>query len=308
MKIEWAWLGVQHPIPLPDNEIVLEGRERCRVLLIHGLTGTPTEFGYIAHFLHHRGRLAVECRRLVNHGQPIGVLAGTSWEQLHESARAQFLAARAAARRDGVPLVVGGLSLGAVLSLMLAAEYPDDVAGVMGLSPTLFYDGWNVPWTQRLIGLADYLPLKYVLYLREQPPYGLKDEILREKVAASYASAVLGDDTRAAELGYAHFPLRLFCEMRYLIARCIECLPRVRAPLLLLQAEQDDATSPRNSRFILDRVASDRKELVMLANSYHVITADLDRAQVAGAMMRFCLSLAADAPRAASLPEAVGHG
>ena len=178
----------------------------------------------------------------------------------------------------------------------------------MGLSPTLFYDGWNVPWTQRLIGLADYLPIKYVLYLREQAPYGLKDEILRAKVADSYANAVLGDDTHAAQLGYAHFPLRLFCEMRHLIARCIQCLPRVRAPLLLLQAEQDDATSPRNARFILDHVASPRKELVMLANSYHVITADLDRAQVAAAMLRFCLSLAADAPRSAHAPKAASHG
>jgi len=308
VKIEWAWLGAQEAIPVPDNEIVLEGRERCRVLLIHGLTGTPTEFGYIAHFLHHRGGVAVECRRLVNHGQPIGILAGTSWQELLASAREHFLHARAAAQRDGVPLVVGGLSLGAVLSLLLAAEFPDDVAGVMGLSPTLFYDGWNVPWTQRLIGLADYLPLKYVLYLREQPPYGLKDEVLREKVAASYASAVLGDDTNAAQLGYAHFPLRLFCEMRHLIARCIASLPRVRAPLLLLQAEHDDATSPRNARFILERVASGRKELVMLENSYHVITADLERAHVAAAMTRFCLSLAAGAPQAATPAQAVSHG
>ena len=308
VNIEWAWLGAQDPIPVPDNEIVLESHERCRVLLIHGLTGTPTEFGYIAHFMHNRGPMAVECRRLVNHGQPIGVLAGTSWEELLDSARGHFLRARAAAQRDGVPLVVGGLSLGAVLSLLLAAEYPEDVAGVMGLSPTLFYDGWNVPWTQRLITLADFLPLKYFMYLREKPPYGLKDEILREKVAASYANAVLGDDTHAAELGYAHFPLRLFCEMRHLIARCIANLPRVRAPLLLLQAEEDDATSPRNSRFILDRVASGRKELVMLANSYHVITADLERAHVAAAMTRFCLSLAAGVPRATIHVPAARHG
>ena len=292
MKLEWAWLGRQQPIPVPDNEIILEGSAHCRVLLLHGLTGTPAEFGYLAHFLHHRGALTVECRRLINHGQPIGILAGTRWEELLESAREHFVRARAAARKDNASLVVGGLSLGAVLSLLLAAEYPDDVAGVMCLSPTLFYDGWNVPWTERLIGLADYLPIKYFLYLRETSPYGIKDEVLRQRVAAVYGSAVVGEDSDAARLGYAHFPLRLFCEMRHLIARCIKSLPRVRAPLLLLQAEEDDATSVRNSQFIHDRAASTRKQLVLLRNSYHVITADLDRTEVAAAMMQFCVSLA----------------
>ena len=293
MKLEWAWLGKQSRVPEPDNEIVLEGAGPCRVLLLHGLTGTPTEFGYVAHFMHRRGNLSVECRRLVNHGQPIGVLAATRWEELLESARAHLRVASARAREDGVPLAVGGLSLGAVLSLILAAESPELVAGVIGLSPTLFYDGWNVPWTQRLIALADYTPAKYFLYLREQPPYGLKDEALRVKVAATYGTAKLGDDSRAAELGYSHFPLRLFCETRHLIALCIRSLPRVRAPLLLLQAEEDDATSPRNSHFILEHVHARRTELVMLSNSYHVITADLDRAEVARSMTRFCLSLAA---------------
>ena len=296
MTLEWAWLGQQRPVPVPDNEIILAGPARCRILLLHGLTGTPTEFGYIAHFLHNRGALTVECRRLVNHGQPIGILARTRWEELHESAREHFANAREAARRDNVPLVVGGLSLGAVLSLLLAAEYPDDVAGVMCLSPTLFYDGWNVPWTQRLIALADYLPVKYFLYLREKSPYGLKDEILRQRVAAVYENAIIGEDSDAARLGYAHFPLHLFCEMRHLIARCIRSLPAVKAPLLLLQAAEDDATSTRNSQFIHDRVASSRKELVLLKNSYHVITADLDRAEVAAAMTQFCRSLATPPP------------
>jgi carboxylesterase len=292
MKLEWAWLRQRRSVPDPDGEIVLEGQAGCRVLLLHGLTGTPTEFGYIAHFLHKRGGLSVECRRLVNHGQPIAVLARTRWDQLLESARKHFRAARDRARADGVPLAVGGLSLGAILSLLVAAENPDDVAGVMCLSPTLFYDGWNVPWTQRLIGFSDYTPFKYFIYLREQPPYGIKDEVLRRKVAEIYEGAVLGDDSRASEFGYSHFPLRLFCEMRHLIRCCIDSLPRVRAPLLLLQAEHDDATSPRNSRFIHDRVASPRKELVLLQNSYHVITADLERADVASRMMQFCLSLA----------------
>jgi carboxylesterase len=292
VRIEWARLSDHQPVPAPDNEIILEGTTPCRVLLLHGLTGTPAEFGYVAQFLHNRGGLSVECRQLVNHGQPLGVLARTHWKELYASARGHFLTASDAASRQNVPLIVGGLSLGAVLSLLLAAEFPRNTAGVICLSPTLFYDGWNVPWTQRLIGVADYLPVKHYVYLRERSPYGLKDEHLRRRVAEAYANMSPRDSADAARLGYAHFPLLLFCEMRHLIGRCIESLPKVTAPLLLVQAEDDDATSPRNAQFIYDRVASTRKELVLLKNSYHVVVADLDREAVAASMTSFCADIA----------------
>src|SRR5712664_3978961 len=199
-------------------------------MLLHGLTGCPAELGYLAHWLRSRGRYHVSCPRLVNHGQPLGVLARTTSVQLYQSARDAFLEARKVARAEGLPLVIGGLSLGANLSLMLAAEFPDDVAGVACLAPTLFYDGWSVPWYHRLIPLVDYTPLKYFTYFREDEPYGLKDEALRAKIAARYRKATLDDSSEAARMGYAHFPVRLFCEMRRIIKRCKCALPQVSTP------------------------------------------------------------------------------
>jgi esterase/lipase len=57
-------------------------------------------------------------------------------------------------------------------------------------------------------------------------------------------------------------------------------------------------TSPRNSEFIRDRVGSVRSELVVLKQSYHLVTADLEREAVAGHLQRFCGSLAAEHVRA----------
>ena len=59
----------------------------------------------------------------------MALLARTTWRELYASARESFLDARSAARVERVPLVVGGLSLGAILSLMLAAEFPEDIDG-----------------------------------------------------------------------------------------------------------------------------------------------------------------------------------
>jgi len=228
----------------------------------------------------------------VNHGQPLGVLARTTSAQLYQSAKDAFLEARAAARAEGVPLVIGGLSLGANLSLMLAAEFPDDVAGAACLAPTLFYDGWSVPWYHRLIPLVDYTPLKYFTYFREGEPFGLKDESLRGKIAARYRKTSLRDSSDAAKFGYAHFPVRLFCEMRHLIRMCMRELPRVACPVLVVQAEQDDVTGPRNAQFIIEHVGSPRRELLLLKRSYHLVSADLERATVADHLQQFCGSLA----------------
>jgi len=263
------------------------------VMLLHGLTGCPAELGYLAHWLRGRARYHVTCPRLVNHGQPMAVLARTTWREIYASAREAFLDARSAARVERVPLVVGGLSLGAVLSLMLAAEFPEDVDGVACLAPTLFYDGWSVPWYHRLIPLVDYTPLKYFTYFREDEPYGLKDESLRAKIAERYSKVKLGDSSDAARMGYAHFPVRLFCEMRRIISQCKRSLPQVTRPLLVVQAEQDDVTGPRNAQFIMDRVASPRRELVLLKQSYHLVSADLERSVVAERLQKFCASLQA---------------
>src|SRR6266852_8258655 len=244
MAVEWARLKPQGAFELADRGIFLRGDGGCRVMLLHGLTGTPAELGYLAHWLRGRGRYHVSCPRLVNHGQPLGVLARTTSAQLYESAKDAFFEARKAARAERLPLVIGGLSLGANLSLMLAAEFPEDVAGVACLAPTLFYDGWSVPWYHRLVPLVDYTPLKYFTYFREREPFGLKDESLRGKIAAHYGKMDLRDSSAAAKSGYAHFPVRLFCEMGRIIKKCKETLPHVVSPVLVVQAEQDDITSP----------------------------------------------------------------
>jgi carboxylesterase len=291
MALEWAWIKRQKPVKLDDTGISLSASNGCMVLLLHGLTGTPTELGYLAYHLRHRGGHSVRVPRLANHGQPLGVLARTKWQELLASARSAFLDARRDARARNLPLVVGGLSLGAVLALMLAAEFTVDVSGVICLSPTLFYDGWNVPWYRKLLPLVSYTPLKYFSFFRESEPFGLKDEALRRKIAGEYQKTSLRESADAASLGYAHFPVRLFCEMRPLVARCKRLLRSVTSPVLLVQAEHDDMTSPKNARFIRDRVRSARRELVMLEHSYHLVSVDLERSLVAERMGSFCDSL-----------------
>src|SRR3989442_12156487 len=140
MAVEWARLKPQGAVELADRGIFLRGDGGCRVMLLHGLTGCPTELGYLAHWLRSRGRYHVSCPRLVNHGQPLGVLARTTSAQLYQSAKDAFFEARAAAAAEGVPLVIGGPCPRPHPLFMLAGGVPRRGAGAARPPPPPVFD------------------------------------------------------------------------------------------------------------------------------------------------------------------------
>ncbi len=248
------------------------------VILIHGLTGTPNEMRFVANFLNKKGYNIV-CPKLANHDQPIEILKDTKWQEFYESVRTAFL--KADSENNHSPIFVAGLSMGALLALLLAEEFPNRISGVSCLSPTLFYDGWNVPWTRHLLHLVNWNPLKNFFYFKEEAPYGIKNETIRQRIYDYYQQADLNDLSRLSKYGYPYFPVTLLCELQNLVKHLTKKLPNVHVPVQMLQAKNDDVTSVKNSQFIYDRISSQVKEIFLLHNSYHVITADDDRETVA---------------------------
>lgn len=264
------------------DELFLQGDNGHAVILIHGLTGTPHEMKFLANFLHRQG-YSVVCPRLANHGQPLEILKTTKWPDFYESVRQAFIKAK-----DSYDLIfVAGLSMGALLALLLVEEFPDRIAGVSCLSPTLFYDGWNTPWSKCLLPLAYMTPIKHYFYFKEDPPYGIKNETIRRFVHKYYSRASLNDIKEVARYGYPYFPVTLLYQLHLLVKTLTKKLGNIRAPVQIIQAKDDDMTSVKNAQFIYDRVKSEVKEIVLLYNSYHLITADQERDKVAEAMERF---------------------
>ncbi|HSS31528.1 MAG TPA: alpha/beta hydrolase [Nitrospiraceae bacterium] len=85
----------------------------------------------------------------------------------------------------------------------------------------------------------------------------------------------------AASKGYPMFPLRTLTEIDRLIMRVRSRLHEVSAPTVILQAREDDMTSPRNASIVYDEISSMVKQLVLLDDCYHVITIDKKREAVA---------------------------
>jgi carboxylesterase len=266
-----------------EGGLFFKGDNGSAVILVHGLTGTPNEMKYLATYLNKSGYTVV-CPKLANHDQSIWVLKNTSWQEIYGSVR-DVLVKGELKDFDG-PIFVSGLSMGALLALLLADEFKDRISGAACLAPTLFYDGWNTPFANIFFPFA-YTPIRYIAYFKESPPYGIKNEIIQQRIHKYYATARLDDVEGAAQYGYPYFPVTLLHQLQLLVKHLEKKLPGMAFPIQLIQAKDDDVASVKNSKFIYDRVRSEIKEMILLYNSYHVITADQERATVAEKVTEF---------------------
>lgn len=268
---------------IKNVEFLLEGG-RTGVLLIHGLTGTPTEMRVLGLGLHRAG-MTVLGMQLAGHCGDREDLVATGWRDWYASVEAA--AERLRERTDRI--VVAGLSMGALLALKLAAEQGDRVAGVGVLGPMFYYDGWSIPRYARhlnfLLQVCRRLRLFQDRDFDEQPPFGLKDPLLRERVVAAMQS---GDSTRA---GLASNPWPSLAEMLALSREVRRDLPRVMSPCLVLHAADDDVAHVRNAELVVRRV-SGSVQLTLMHNSYHMITIDQERSLVVKHLQAFIQELA----------------
>ena len=261
----------------------LKGTNGSTVILIHGLTGTPNEMKFVATFLNKKG-YSVICPRLANHGEPMWVLKNTKWQDFYESVRKILTSGELA--ESNAPIFVAGLSMGALLALLLADEFKDRIRGVSCLAPTLFYDGWNMPGSKYFLPLS-YTPLRYFFYFKEEPPYGIKNEVIRERIHKYYANATLDDMENVAQYGYPYFPVTLLHQLGLLVRHVSKALRRMDFPVQLIQAKDDDVTSPKNSYYIYNHIGSQSKEIILFKDSYHIIIADQERDKVAAKTLDF---------------------
>lgn len=238
---------------------------RVGVLLIHGMSGTPTEMRYIANGLAREG-YTVSVPPLAGHCQTIDELRRATWIDWYTSMETAMLQLKE--RCDHV--FVAGLSMGGILSLRLAAQHPNVVSGAMSYAPTLWLDGWGVPWYAAFFRLVRERFSANKMRFSERPPYGIKDVRLRALIAEALHS---GD---ASKTGFITIPGGPMIELRWLVQDTRKRLADVKQPVLVLHPRDDDRASLKNA-FYLQKHLGGRVETVVLEDSYHVITLDKQR-------------------------------
>lgn len=257
--------------------ITLAGGEHA-VLLIHGLQSSPVEMQPLAKQLNQSG-YTVHVPHIRGYGYKHGDDAHsiTHWEDWHATVLAEFNALK----RSYETVCVGGLCIGAVLSLSIAAELGDEVTALSLLATTLYYDGWSIPWYRFLLPIGYYTPFRYIYSYREREPFGLKNKQLRKWVAREMEYK----DSSIA--GASKLALPAIHEAELLIRSVKQSMRRITAPALIMHAVEDDISTPRSAQFVASNIGSKIVECIMLHDSYHMLTIDNEREQVAADTIRF---------------------
>jgi carboxylesterase len=269
-----------------DRSYRFEGG-RTGVLLVHGLGGTPIEMRYVALALSRAGH-TVSVPQLAGHCATEAELKYSQWQDWYGTIDREL----DEMRKSCDTVIVGGLSAGAVLSLHLAANRPNDVHGVACLAPTLWLNGWGVPWYARLFRLVRHKWAANLIPFTECEPFGIKDKRMREMVVEALHS---GDPSQAGVYSTPGGPM---LEFRWLVDIVKKQLSSIKQPTLILHPREDDRADLSNA-FYLQRKLAGPVDVTVLDDCYHIITIDRQRDVVAERTVGFVNRLDAAAAKVA---------
>lgn len=249
------------------------------VLALHGLLGNPLEMQFVGKKLQRAG-YSVTIPLIPGYGYSSGQSNSyrtTRSEKWYDEVQRQF----DILQRHHETVSITGLCIGAVLALRLASERPAEVAALSLLATTLAYDGWSIPKYRFLLPIAYYTPARYLYSYKERYPFGIKNANLRKWIAREmevHTSSAAGASRLSAEgIFQAH----------RLIKQVKKNLSQVTSPTLIMHAVEDDVATPKSADLVEAAIASRIKKKILLHDSYHIITLDNEKEQVASETVRF---------------------
>lgn len=205
------------------------------VLCLHGFTATTVEVRDMAAFLFNKG-YTVRAPLLPGHGKSPEEMNQTGWRDWFGKAESSLKELQ----RDYQKVFVLGESMGALLTLRLAALYPS-LQGILLFAPALKI---NNLW------LSKYLwPFKPMM--KKKPPM---DQLPQQS--------------------YTSFPLKAAASLYAFQAIVRQELPQIHIPVRIFQGPRDDTINPIGAVLINENIGSLDKELIIMEESGHLILLD----------------------------------
>jgi carboxylesterase len=134
--------------------------------------------------------------------------------------------------------------------------------------------------------LVIYTPLRHFISWEEPPPYGIKDERVRAMVSAVLENR---DSKTADKIGHFKTPASVIRESKRLIRAAKQCIQGVERPALVVHSHEDDMASIKNAHFVTRHIGSSRVETFYVDDSYHVLTLDKRKDDIAARVAAFCI-------------------
>ncbi len=246
--------------PSPTASFVLGPKgARSAVLLLHGFTGSPWELRSLGEALAARGA-HVSCPRLPGHGAEPEAMLWVTWRSWVDAAERALLEL---SRFEHVS--VAGLSMGALLSIIMAARHPQRVARLVLMAPAL--------------QLAD--PASRALRLVRHRPLSL----VRDRWVVKKGTDLDDEEARAQSPLLPRYPVSRVLDLFTLQDVARLSAPVVTCPTLVLGAVNDHVVAPKGVEWVHRHIA--HSELRWLQRGFHILPRDKDRARVATEIAEF---------------------
>ncbi len=212
-----------------NDQQLFYGDNGTGIVLIHGVTSGCAQMIPLGKMLNDYG-YSVHCVNIAGHGTYPQELLRTSWEDAVDKAWYDYDLMKA--HYDKV--WIGGLSMGACLSLALASRR-NDVDGVISISAPMWLD-------PDCFIMGEY-PADQIFFHRDMAG--------KEGTAKQY------------HIHYEDIPVRVFGELKGLAAYLNEpgVLERVSCPTFIAQAKDDNIAVPASGPEIYRRISSTDKYL-----------------------------------------------
>lgn len=234
------------------------------VLLLHGFTGSPWELRQLGDSLASRG-MHVTCPRLPGHGQtPEAMLyAGApEWLAAAEAALASMKEARTVA--------IAGLSMGALLAMILAGRNRARVKAVALMAPALRLQAF---------GAGALHAIRRSPLFDLAPKWISKDGVDLED-----------DEMRRLAPALPRYPLKRVLDMFTLQDWAREAEPRLTCPSLVIGAVHDHVVELEPIHALHARLPFSEK--LVLQRGFHQVVRDTDRALAISTVSHFLERLA----------------
>jgi carboxylesterase len=254
---------------------------RNGVLLVHSLGGSPIELKFVAQALGQCG-YTVYCPLLPGLAGGTDVSGLSSWRDWY----AALEAAHDELALHCDTMIVGGVSAGTMLALRLAALRPEKIVGLMLFSPTIWPNGWAIPWYFSLFRLVKHRWAARLFNFRARLPHGIKDDRLRTFILESLQS---GNDAIEDMFGRGG---GLVLEFRRLVRSVKPLLGQITQHALIFHPRHDDQSDLSNT-IKLQRKLAGLVEVHVLDDCYHMVTLDQQRPLVIDRVKEFAMRLMA---------------
>ncbi|KUO50315.1 MAG: hypothetical protein APF76_11440 [Desulfitibacter sp. BRH_c19] len=215
-------------------------------VLIHGLSGSPSEMRLLGEYLHSKG-YTVTAPLLPGHGTKPEDIRNFSWQDWYQEV------AKALSQIKGrcTKIYLIGLSLGGLLALHGAVNRLP-ISGVVTMAPPI-HMGNRLSYTAPLL------------------------KFFRKSVKKDRNPSTINGNYRVTYNEQITHGIHELLKLRGKVKRG---LSKIKKPVLIIQSKDDKVSLPTGAQYLHNKIKSPLKILKWLANSGHVITMGAEREEM----------------------------